>query len=142
MGLDDIKYYIIGVIMFTVVIGGGSYITGSFYNFDNSIDGVGELSQFESSMYRASNLTTAVDDLDSSINNVDAADTGVLGWLNVLLGSAFNGLKVIGQSMGFMSQVSSDSAYLFGIPPFIIALITLVVTVIIVFAIYSAITRT
>lgn len=142
MGLDDIKYYLIGIVIFMVVIGGGVYILGSFHNADNSIDSSGELSQFNDSLYKASNITKVINDLDASINSVTSEKVGALGWLNALLGSAFNGLKLIGQSVGFMKVVASEAGVILGIPSFIISLLVLITIIIIAFAIYTAITRT
>ena len=141
MGLEGVQNYIIGVILFMLVITGGVFMIGSFYNKDPSIDSIGQIDSFNKSLNKASEVTASVSELDSSIQSVSNENVGVLGWLNALVGSIFNGLRAIGDSLGFMSTASSEASAIFGIPAFILPLILLIVTVIIIFAIYSAITK-
>lgn len=141
MGLEGVQNYIIGVILFVVVIASGVFVLGSFYSVDSSIDSVGQVSQFNESLNKASSVTASVGALDSSIQSVSSENVGILGWLNALVGSIFNGLKAIGGTLSFMNVAASESASMFGVPAFIFPLVLLIVTVIIGFAIYSAITK-
>ena len=138
MGLDNIQNYVIGIIIFTIIIGGGAFVLNDFLTSDTAIDPNGAISQFNSSLYKSSEVTTAVDSQGDSLD----VDEGGDNWLNVLLGSTFGGLKTIGATLGFMDSVSNEAGNMLGIPLFIIGLLALIATVIIIFAIYTVITRT
>ena len=143
MGLDELKNYIIGVILFVVVITGGVMFIGSMYDANPALDSVGGISQFNASFAKASQVNASVNDIGNSLETVDDQDGGFLGlgWINALVGSAFTGLKAVFYSMGFMSEVGQDVSGIFGIPYSLVTLIVLIITVIIVFAIWAAITR-
>lgn len=142
MGLEGIQNYMIGIILFIIVITGGVYVIGTFRDSNTSLDTVGEINSFNQSLNKAANITTSVNQLDQQIQAVNSQDVGILGWLNALVGSIYNGLAAIGGTLSFMSVAASETAAIFGIPSFIFPLILLIVTVIIGFAIWSAITRT
>jgi hypothetical protein len=141
MGLDDVKSYMIGVILFILVIASGVFILGSFYSEDSSIDMVGQVSQFNSSLNLASNMTTAAQGVSDSIEKAGNSSSP-LGWLDVLVGSTFTGLKAISGTMSFMNVAAAQSSSMFGIPSFVYPLLVLIILLIIAFAIWSAITRT
>ena len=142
MALDDLKGYVIGVLLFVVVIIGGVVMLGTWYNGDPTLDTTGDIAQFNQSFAKASDVTNSVDSIKSSmdVNENDAGFLG-LGWLNALLGSAFTGLKAIYGSLSFMDVVGTEAGALFGIPASIIALIICIAAIIIIFAIWSAITK-
>ena len=141
MALDSIKGYVIGVILGIAVILGGVFMIGSFITGDPSIDTSSEVQNFTSTLNKSYEVTTAVNQMDSELTAPE--DTGALGWINVLFSSAFNGLKAIGSSMGFVTVAAEDSARMFGMGSLIpiISVVMLVVTVIILIGIYEAITR-
>jgi hypothetical protein len=141
MGLDTIQNYIIGIVLFMIIIGGGTYMFGTFVAVDGTIDTAGDVSRFESKLYLASNVTSAVNQMDTNIQSVTAEDTGVLGWLNALIGSAYDGLRAIGASIGFMGNAMGETANMFGIPSFIMGLIGLIILIVLAFAIWGAITK-
>ena len=142
MGLEGIQNYMIGIILFIIVISGGVYIIGTFKDSNTSLDTVGEINSFNQSLNKAANITSSVNKLDQQIQSVNSQDVGILGWLNALVGSVYNGLAAIGGTLSFMTIVASETSAIFGIPSFIFPLILLIITVIIGFAIWSAITRT
>lgn len=141
MGLDDIKSYMIGVIVFVAVISSGVFMFGEFKSLDTSLDSSNELGQFNQSLNKANNITTSVEGIQDSITSVNPDNAGVIGWLNVLVGSAYNGLQAIFGSIDFMSIVADESAEIFGIPTFIISLLLLIIILIIGFGIWAAIFR-
>lgn len=141
MGLDTIQNYIIGIVLFMIIIGGGTYMFGQFVSVDSTIDTAGDVSRFENNLYLASNVTSAVNQMDSNVQAVTAEDTGVLGWLNALIGSAYEGLRAIGSSIGFMSSAMNEAANMFGIPSFIMGLLGLIILIVLAFAIWIAITK-
>ena len=143
MGLDNIQNYIIGTILFILVVTGGIYLFGSFYSGHSDLDPTGDMTTFNKTMQLASNVTTSVNKLNETLSDVTDTETSFagLGWLNALVGSAFNGLKAVANSISFMFIAGSEIFNYFGMPSFVFPLIVLVVIVIIVFAIWSAIMR-
>lgn len=138
MALESMQNYIIGVILFVIVISGGVFILGNFYAVDNSIDASNRVGSFNNTLNKASEVTLAVEGIDSSI---EQNNTSPLGWVDVVFGSAYNGLRAVKSSMGFMGVATKEAGGLFGVPPFITVLLALIFVVIIAFAIWSAVTR-
>lgn len=142
MSLDNIQNYMIGIVLLVIVFTGGIYMFGAFSSYDSTLDSANEVSQFNKSIASANKITDSVNAIDESIQGVSSdSNSGVLGWLNVLVGSAFNGLKAIGSSLSFMSTATTEVGAILGIPSFVIPLLLLVVIIIIGFAIWSAIMR-
>jgi hypothetical protein len=142
MALDDIKNLIIGSILFVVVISGGVIFLGSFSAFDSSIDSVGDVSGFNSTLNKARNVTDAANSIQDSISSV-SNNPGILGWFDALFGSIYNGLKAMFGSLSFISTAMVESVAFFGfdiVTPLIV-LLGLVIVVVIGFAIWSAITK-
>ena len=79
-----------------------------------------------------------IGDLGSSITNADS-DWGILGVLNGLILAAWQSLKLLLTNWAFMNGVFYGLSTLFGVPSWIAGLIILAVTVMFVFALYSAI---
>lgn len=138
MGLEEIKGYMLGIIFMIVLVTGGVIWMGTFSSNDSAIDN-GEINQFNNTLNKAENITSSVNAIDNSIQSV--SDKGGLGWFNVIFGSAFNGLKAIGQSLGFVKVAATDAGNMFNAPPAMITLSLLAITVIICFAIWAAIMR-
>ena len=141
MGLDKLENYMIGVILFIVVVSGGAYTLTIFFNSDNTLDTTGEIDQFNASLNKAEDISESVEGIEQSIQSVTEVDAGVLGWINALVGSAFSGLKALGHTLGFMEVAAGELAGILGVPTFIVPLLFLVVIVIIGFAIWSAVMR-
>ena len=141
-GLENIKSYMIGIVVFIVIITSGVFIIGTFSVSDPTLDNHNDIGQFNNTLNKANEITLTVNSMDQSIKDVSEENTGgLLGWLNVLVGTAFKGLKAIGSSLGFVSTAATESASFFGVPTFIVTLCLLIITIIIVFAIWSAIMR-
>ena len=144
MALDEVKGYLIGVIMFIVVITGGVIAFSSFTAYDSSIDSTNQIGAFNQTFNKAANITTSVTKIQQSVDRASTNGGGPLGWLNALVGSAYEGLTAISSSMRFVGIVADDTADFFNVPFILplITLITLVITLIIAFGIWSAITKT
>ena len=141
MALEDIKGYMIGVIIFIVVITGGVMMFSEFSAVDPTIDSGGQIGQFNRTLNKASNISQSVQGIEDSIEQAGTG-RGPLGWLDAIVGSAYNGLKAIGNTMGFVKVAGEDEANIFNIPTIFVTLLGLIVTLIIGFAIWSAITKT
>jgi hypothetical protein len=139
MGLENIQKIMIGVVMAIIIITSGVFMIGSFTASDSSIDSANQVGDFNATLDKSVEITTSVNNIQTSIDSVSEEKAGVLGWLNALIGSVFNGLKSIGDTLGFISIASTNAANLFGIPSFILPLLVLIIVIIIGFAIWAAI---
>lgn len=132
------RHYIIGIIIFTMFIVGGISIISIFNEADSSFINDTRFEQFNQSFNVLSNITSEVGNLEDSIVNADT-DFGAYGVLNALISSAWQTLKLTFTSFSFMETAFAGLTSFFGIPSWIIGLVILIITVLFVFAIYSAI---
>jgi hypothetical protein len=138
MGLNDIKGYMIGILLGIVVLTSGILMFGKLSATDVTLDSNNDLGKFNKTLALSQNITTAVEGLD-----VTSEKPGVLGWIDTLVHTAFNSMKAIKGSMSFVGVAATESAGVFGLTEInpIIVLITLVVVIIIGIAIYEAVMR-
>ena len=132
------RHYITGIIIFTLFIGTGVYWLGLYKAVNPAFANEPEFQQFNNSFNKVTDVNREVGKLQSNIENADV-DFGIFGVLNSLIGSSWQVLKLMFSSFGFMDKVFYGLTAVFGIPAFIPGAIILLVTVLLVFAIYSAI---
>ena len=134
---NNISSYIIGAIIATLIVSGGLYIIADIAGHDPSF--------IESSEYTEFNNTFNIkQDLDSKVGNLTSSfDTepefGVFGVLNGLISTAWQSLRGIFSSFAFINSAINGMSSYFGIPAFIPQLFILIITVMIIFAIWGAI---
>ena len=130
--------YIFGIIIFVFMIVGGismvSMVTSDMPSFNNN----DELTEFNNTFNKMNDVTTRVEQLEDNIADADV-DFGVFGVLNALISSGWQTLRLLFSSFGFFEDVLTGLTTFFGVPAWIPALIILMITVGIGFAIYSAI---
>lgn len=141
MGLEQLQSYIIGVVLSIVIITGGLMFLSDFRANDTTIDPTNDVNSFNRTLNKADEVTTAVGGMSSSIEDASTTSTGVLGWLNALVGSIFDGLKALFSSFGFVNVMATETGQALGVPTIFTGLLLLIITIIIVFAIWSAITK-
>lgn len=139
MGLNDIRNYVIGGIIFSIVIFGAVFLIGSFHAANPSLDTT-QLDTFNRSVSISENLSSTVNGMRSNIEST-SDNAGPLGWLNTLLGTVWGGLKTLGKTLSFMTVAFQEIGNFFGVPSEIAGLIILIPIVIIVFALIVAIVR-
>ena len=139
MGLNDIRNYIIGTILFVIVVFAGVLTLGSFHGANPSLDS-SQLEYFNESLSLSENVTSAVQGIDDSIAS-SSSSPGPLGWLNGLLGSVWNGVKATRGTLSFVGVAVSEISDMFGVPRAISGLIMLIPVVIIAFAIWIVVVR-
>jgi hypothetical protein len=132
------RHYIIGIIMFTFFIVGGIAIMTEFSQDDPTFLDNDKYSTFNSTFNKYDQVTRNVNSLRTNIEDADV-DYGTFGVLNSLISSGWNTLKLLFTTFSFMNGVFTGLYTIFGVPVWIPALIILLVTVVICFAIYSAI---
>lgn len=132
--------YILAIIAFTFVIMAGIGLMGEFRKGDATFMTDAQSKQFNSTFNRYDDLTTSVNNIQSSVDD-SGNDWGIWGTIGALTGSAWNALRLLFTSFSFMNSVFAGLT-MFGIPAWVGALGSLVIIIIIAFAIYSAIFTT
>lgn len=133
------RSYVFGIIIFTLLIVGGISIFASFGAVNPSMVTSTKYEQFNNTFNKFSDLNESVTNLQSSIESDDNKEFGVFGVLNGLINAAWNSLKLIFQSFGFMSDVGDGLNKVFGVPSWIPNLLFLSVITMLAFTIWSAI---
>ncbi len=138
--MEEIKKYIIGIIIFTIVIVGGVSMLGELNKSDSTFTDDETFTQFNKSFDKLNDITEATDNIQADFEE-DKQDFGVFGTLGALVGTAWQTIRLTFTSFGFMNSVFSQGSVVFGIPTWIAGLITAIITIIIAFTIYKAIFR-
>jgi len=133
-----ISDYIIGILIFTLIIVGGISMLASFQAYDSDYMNSSKYDEYNNTMNVLSDVTGEVQELEDSVKDSNP-DWGVLGALNALINSGWQTLKLTFESFSFMDNVFTGSAAIFGIPAWIATIIMSIITVVLVFVIYSAI---
>lgn len=141
MGTSDIRDYIIGLCIFTLVIVGGVAMLGSLSGdrpeLYSGADGT-RYEAFNKTFNKQNALTGQVDKLEADITDADT-DWGIFGVLNALINTAWNSLSLILSSFSFMDGAINGLTTFFGVPAWIPLIILAIITIIIIFAILEAI---
>lgn len=126
------RNYVIGLVIFCIFIFGGMWLIGDFGINDAST------SSFNNTFYVYNDIAS---DISSIRNSTEKAETdfGAFGVLNSLINSAWVGLKVLFHTGDITSALADDVSNFFHIPFEILMLISLIVIVVIAFAIWGAI---
>lgn len=126
--------------MFTLVVGAGVSLIAGFRSDSPGYGSNGtELKDFNDTFYKLDNIQTSVESLESGIRDTNSTDFGVFGVLNGLISGSWNTIRLLFSSLGFIKSVFQGMATFFGIPAFVITIISLFLTTLIAFAIYSAV---
>jgi hypothetical protein len=132
------RSYVYGMIIFTLVIVGGMSIYATFGHYSPAMTSSTKYIQFNQTFDKYSELNESVGNLQASITE-SPADLGVFGVLNGLINTAWNGLKLIFTSFGFMNNAGQGLSDVFGVPAWIPSLLLLTIIVMFAFTIWSAI---
>jgi len=133
------RHYIIGIILFTLFIVGGIAMIGEFRNDDPTFVDNDKYTSFNNTFNVYNNITEEVVDLKVGVENSTSTEFGALGVLSSLISTSWQTLKLIVKSLDFMDVAFTGMASFLGIPSWVGGLIILLVTTLLVFAIYSAI---
>lgn len=132
------KHYIIGIIIFTFVTVGGISILSELRQSNPAPFNTEQFLLFNNTFNTYDDITTEVEGIRSNIESTDS-QFGLFGFLDNLISGAWNSIKLLFQSFGFMDDVLTGVSGFFGVPVWATSLISLIITVIIAFAIYAAI---
>lgn len=134
----DLKNYIIAIVVFTFVIVGGVSIMGIWFTDNTAITSDEKYIAFNQTFNKLDDVTSSIESLQSRVDDTEPEKDILGGVLGGLINSAWNGLKLIFSSFGFMTEGFEGLSTIFGVPAWIPVLIGLMVIVTIVFAIWSA----
>jgi hypothetical protein len=132
------RTYVYGILAFVFVIVAGVSFIALFAEKNPAMITGNTYTGFNSSFNRLSDVTTQIGTIQGSITEANA-DFGAFGVLNALVSSAWQSLKLLGTSLGFMSDAYGGMTTVFGVPAWIPGLIVLFVVTMLAFTIWSAI---
>ena len=132
------RHYIIGIIIFTMVIVGGVAMLGELNTNDPTYVDDEKYSQFNSSFNTQKAITDNVTNIKNRLTGA-STEPGLFGVLNALIQAAWGILTSIFGSFAFMIEAIDGISEMFGVPAWIPIMIGLIVTVLFTFAIFSAI---
>lgn len=133
------RHYIIGIIMFTFVIVSGVSLLAEFNKSDSTFVDPVEYKKFNDTFNKYTEVTAQVDNMEESITNVEGEDYGILGTIGALAAAGWNTFTLLFSSFGFMEDAFSGLSTVFGVPTWVTTLIVALVTIMIIFAIYTAV---
>lgn len=136
------QQYIIGIIIFMFVIVGGISLLNIYKDSGASFVNDERFDSFNKTFNKVDDVTGVVDDLQTSIEqeeNSFGIIGQVVGVLDSLINGAWNTLKLLFGSLIFMNDAYNGLNTFFGVPVWVSAMIGLIVTVMLVFAIFGAI---
>lgn len=134
-----VRHYLIGIVIFTLMVMGGVGLIGEFRKTD---------SNFVDSRFESFNQTfNTYDDITSQVANMRGNIEGsnaeggnqVLGYLNNLINMAWSSIRLWFGNFTFMNSVFMGLSTMFGVPVWIISLTLLLISILFIFAIYTAI---
>lgn len=136
------KDILIGIVLFVMLSLGGIGLINEMRS-----DNADFLTAQEETEYTKLNRTfQKLDDINESISSIQEEITatgnkefGVFGVLGGLINSAWNTLRFLFTSVGFMNDIFSGFTEFLGIPSWVGSCIIMIITIIIAFAIYKAI---
>lgn len=136
--MDDIKRYIIGVLLFGLVIVGGVGMLGTFFAKDSTFGDSQQFKQYNKTFNKLDEVNSQVSNLQSNVEGSASSELDIFGVIPALVNSAWSTLSIILSSFGFMTSAYSGLSTFFGIPAFIPVIIGSIITVMIIFALYRA----
>lgn len=130
--------YLIGILIFSLIITSGVFLIGLLHNENPDFVDSERYTDFNRTFNKLDDATSTVDSMESGIENADT-DFGAFGVLNSLISTGWNSLKLMLTSLSFMHGVFNGLYTFFGVPPWVGSSIIALTTLVIIFAIFSAI---
>lgn len=134
--MADMKDYLIGIVLFTFVIMGGMLVITEFNNKSPVFASDDDIVKYNSTFNTFDKITTQVDGLKGNIEDADN-DFGLFGVLNSIIGSTWQAVKLFFYSFSFMDDIFYGMSTYFGVPTWVPTLIITLITIMIVFAVWS-----
>lgn len=135
------RTYLYGIIIMMFFIIGGVAILVEFKAANSNLDSGDQTGEFNRTVNKIDDVNEKIGNLKSNIENADT-NFGAFGVLNSLISSAWLSLRLLFDSFSFMDGVFKGLVSIFGVPAWIPILISLIITVTIIFSIYKMIFQT
>lgn len=140
MANDKPRYYIYGMLLFTLIVVGGITLIQAFSSERTDyIPDQEEFEQFNSTFSHLDALNNSIGGMRSEITSSDLTLGLDLGVLDDLLFTGWNTMKLLFSTFGFMDTAIQGLTAMFGVPGWIITIILALITTMIMFSIFSAI---
>jgi hypothetical protein len=135
--MASIKGLVFGLIVFLLVVGCGIAMLAEA-NIQTYISNPQELGYYNQSFNKITSLSNNITAMNSQLKN-SGSEGGDISSLNILILTGWQRLKQIDMTIGAVTEVVNGSGEAFGVPPFVLALISIAITCLIIFAILAAI---
>jgi hypothetical protein len=132
---------IFGLIIFTLFITGIVTFLGDLGNNmpqNTEFLDTNTFNSFNNSANRITDIQREVGELRGGVENADT-DFGLFGVLNSLISSSWQTLRLLLDSFDFVGEILTNTSNVFGIPTWVASMVILLITVVIIFGIFSAI---
>ena len=133
------RHYIIAIMLFTMIIIGGVAIIAEFRAVDDEFVDEERYADFNKTFNKYEDIMDISNNTQRNIQNMENTDFGIFGVLNGLINQAWQFLRLLISSLGFMTSAFNGMTTLFGIPSWIPSIIIGIIVILIGFAIFSAI---
>lgn len=134
------RHYIIGLLMFSLFITSGIVLLGFFNDSQSGFTNDKDFVTFNQSFNQLDDISSKVSNLETSISgDPEDNDIGIFGVLGSLINSAWQTIKTIFDSFNIMGTLGKGMGSIFGIPAWVTTTLVSLVTVLFVFAIWSAV---
>lgn len=134
----SIKSLIIGIVIFGIFMGATVGILSSIS--DNLLNN--QTSDFNDSFNIIDDTTSEIDSLEEDTKADIGEERGEAGFFDVVFKGTWTGLKQIFTSFAFFKTAIGDLADWLDIPGYILAGISAIITIIIIFGVIKAVTKT
>ena len=144
MGNFEISDYVVGVIVFTMLVLGTYTIMGNVFdpNKDGAFLNNTEYSDYNKVFNKQAQLEADISALKGNVSGATPGDdSGLLSSINSLIKTAFSGVKFMLSSFSVMDDSYNGLSSIFGLPNWVSSLISTLMTALILFAIYKLIFR-
>jgi len=136
---QEIKKYLIGISVFTMLILGVVSTLAMFMGANPEFMPEEQFQNFNKTFNKYNELDTNVGNLQEGLEDPENTDWGTFGVLNALISGAWQTLRLTVSSLSFMTTALVGAYTTFGVPLWIISILSMIITIMIVYAIYGAV---
>ena len=141
-GETNPKDYLIGIVIFVMLSLGGIPMINEMRSDNPDLLTAGEVTEY-TKLYRTfqklDDLNDSVSSIQGDITNTENKEFGVFGVLGGLINSAWNTLRFLFTSVGFMNDIFNGFTDFLGVPAWVGSCIIMLITIMIAFAIFKSI---
>lgn len=132
------KDYIIGFIIFTLIITAGMTYMATYASDDADFIDNAELNSFNESFWRYNQLNTKVGELTNSTRTSDADSWETLGVLDTLIKTSWYALTTMFSGFDMITEALQALSTFFGVPSWAVGSVIMLIMVMFAFSIFAA----